>query len=85
MEKGFLFDFGDVLIDKVTGFTGNVIGRAQYNFQADQYYLKCRIPNAQGYSVTDWFDVDRLTLVYSASTVAADSKAEPIEIKEFND
>ena len=72
MTKEFEFNNGDQVSDKVTGFTGSIVGISFYLTGCTQYLLmpECTKPHKK--AVGQWFDEARLDLVVTKKFKAKD-------------
>ena len=61
--KAFEFQIGAKLRDKVTGFEGVVIGRAEHISGCDTYGIQCQTLKDSVPQDAKWFDEPRLELV----------------------
>ena len=57
-----MIELGQKAKDKITGFEGIIIGRAQWMFGCDQY---CIVPEAKDGEIKDshWFDEGRIEII----------------------
>ena len=57
-------ELGDMVCDNITGFTGVVVGKAEYLTGCDQFILQPKCAGDLGkYPDANWFDVGRLRVL----------------------
>lgn len=66
--KKFKFNNGDVVTEKVTGFTGIITGSVYYLTGCSQYLVTAKQKDEFTEAVTVWYDEGRLEYVDTAIT-----------------
>jgi hypothetical protein len=64
-------NFGKKGRDKVTGFTGAIIGKCTYAYGCDQYCLQPGVDEKGSHQDSRWFDVGRVEVFEVVFTVAS--------------
>ena len=57
------FEFGDIIKDTVTGFTGIFTGFSTYSTGCAQLFLTPKVQDDGKYPEGSWIDIDRLKVV----------------------
>lgn len=60
MNRGYKFDLGETVKDKVTGFKGVIIGRADHISGCDTFGVQCNTLKDGAPQDPRWFDEPRL-------------------------
>ena len=68
VTKKFNFKNGDVVTEKVTGFTGTITGSVYYLTGCSQYLVTAKQKDEFTEAVTVWYDEGRLEYVKTAVT-----------------
>lgn len=66
--KEFKFKNGDLVTEKVTGFTGTIVGSVYYLTGCNQYLVTAKAENEFKEANSIWYDEGRLEYVKSAVT-----------------
>jgi len=61
-------ELGIEVKDKITGFTGMLVGHADYLTGCDQYLVQPECENSGTYPSAEWFDEGRLIKIKNAFT-----------------
>ena len=63
ITKQFLFSNGDVVSEKITGFSGTITGTCFYLTGCNQYLVTAKPKDEFSEPIALWYDEGRLTLI----------------------